>query len=278
MPGIYIAAIVAGALAFAAIGSFLAKGARSEERRLYVVLLILQLPMSALAFYYLRVPLDGWLRTAITDRDHYTIAALFYAPLTEELAKLWPLLLPWVWRQLSPANAVRIALALGLGFGLGEIAFLAERLTRSPSLAQLPWYYFGGFIAERIAVCVWHPAFTAVAVVAGARAAVLLPLGFVGAAALHFIGNFPLYLASRRLFGLTQEHWQLLLYGWTIVYTVALALLLHLLARVSGTRFFPPPMRKCRHCGEDYKAPIMGLNLGAWRYERCSRCGKSQWV
>src|SRR5688572_11950661 len=169
MPGIYIAAIVAGALAFAAIGSFLAKGARSEERRLYVVLLILQLPMSALAF-------------------------------------------------------------------------------------------------------------TAVAVVADARAAVLLPLGFVGAAALHFIGNFPLYLASRRLFGLTQEHWQLLLYGWTIVYTVALALLLHLLARVSGTRFFPPPMRKCRHCGEDYKAPIMSLNLGAWRYERCSRCGKSQWV
>jgi hypothetical protein len=278
MPGIYIAAALAGALALAAIGTFLLKGASAEERRLYAALLILQLPMSWFTFQYVRVPLDAWLRIAIADRELYTIVTLFYAPVTEELAKLWPVLLPWVWRRLVPATAVRIALALGLGFGLGEIAFLADRLARVPTMAPLPWYHFGGFVTERIAVCVWHSAFTAVVVFAAARAAVLLPLGFLGAAVLHFVGNLPIYLASRRVFGLTQEYWQLALFGWTMIYTIALALLLFLITRATGTRFLAASKRKCRFCGAEYKAPIMGLNLGAWRYERCSSCGKSQWI
>ena len=46
MPGIYIAAIIAGALALVVIGGFLVKGASAGERRLYGALLFLQLPMS----------------------------------------------------------------------------------------------------------------------------------------------------------------------------------------------------------------------------------------
>jgi hypothetical protein len=278
MPGIYIAAIVAATLALLVIGSFLVKGAAPAERRLYLALIVLQLPMSWLAFEYFRVPLDGVLRPLIPDRETYGVVTLFYAPLTEEPAKLWPLLLPFVWRNLRRENAVRVALALGLGFGIGEIAFLAARVAAVPALAPLPWYMFGGFIVERLMVCLWHAAFVAVTVAAAALALKRVPAAFAGSMALHFLGNFPIYLAALRLFGLGPADWQLLLFAWTIAYTVAMAFLIVFLARATGARFFPPRRRRCRHCGKDYKAPIMGLNFGAWRYEACTLCGKSQWV
>jgi hypothetical protein len=278
MPGIHVAAAAAAALALLVAGTFLAKGATPAERRLHGVLLLLQLPMSWLAFEYVRVPLDGVLRPLMPDRDTYGVVTLFYAPLTEEPAKLWPLLLPFVWRSLRRENAVRVALALGLGFGIGEIAFLASRVAASPALAPLPWYMFGGFVAERLMVCLWHAAFTAVAVAAASLAPARVPAAFAASMALHFLGNFPIYLAALRLFGLDAAQWQLLLFAWTIVYTVAMAFLIVFLARATGARFFPPARRLCRHCGKDYKAPIMGLNLGAWRYEACTLCGKSQWV
>jgi len=278
MPGIYIAGVVAAVIALLVIGSFLVKGASPAERRLYLALILLQLPMSWLAFEYVRVPLDAWLRPLIADRDTYGALTLFYAPLTEEPAKLWPLLLPFVWRHLRRENAVRVALALGLGFGLGEIAFLAARVAASPAMAPLPWHVFGGFIAERLMVCLWHVAFTTVTVAAAAYALARVPAAFAGSAALHFLGNFPIYLAALRLFGLGPAEWQLLLFAWTIAYTVAMAFLIFFLARATGARFFPPSRRLCRHCGKDYRAPLMGLNFGAWRYEACTLCGKSQWV
>jgi hypothetical protein len=243
MPGIYIAAIVAATLALFVLGSVLVKGATSAERRLYAVLLLLQLPMSWLTFEYVRVPLDGVLRPLIADRDAYGVLTLFYAPLTEEPAKLWPLLLPFVWRVLRRENAVRVALALGLGFGIGEIGFLAARVAAAPALAPLPWYMFGGFIAERLMVCLWHAAFTAVTVAAAAHALARVPAAFAGSMALHFVGNFPIYLAALRLFGLGAAEWQLLLFVWTVVYTVALAFLMFFLARATGARFFPTAKR-----------------------------------
>ncbi|HEY7610986.1 MAG TPA: hypothetical protein VIF14_17295 [Alphaproteobacteria bacterium] len=278
MTGIYIAAIVASALALAVMGGFLVKGASPGERRFYGGLLLLQLPMSWLAFEYVRVPLDSWIRSLIADRETYSIVTLFYAPFTEEPAKLWPLLLPWVWRRLNRANAVRVALALGLGFGIGEIAFLAARLASVPAMAALPWYGFGGFVAERLMVCLWHAAFTAVTVTAAALSAKRIPIGFLGSAALHFIGNFPIFLASLRLFGLGVPEWQLLLLGWTVVYAVAMALLLVFLARATGSNILAPRKRACRRCGAEYRPPTLALNLGAWRYERCPFCGKAQWT
>lgn len=278
MPGIYIAAIAAATLAALVAGSFLLKGAAGAERRLYLALILLQLPMSWAAFEYVRVPLDAWLRPLIADRQAYGFLTLFYAPLTEEPAKLWPLLLPFVWRRVRRENALRVALALGLGFGLGEIAFLAARVAASPAMAPLPWYMFGGFIAERLMVCLWHAAFTAVTVAAAAYSRARVPAAFAGSAALHFLGNFPIYLAALRLFGLGAAAWQIVLFAWTVVYTVAMAILIVFLARATGARFFPPRRRLCRHCGREYKAPLMGLNAGAWRYEACTLCGKSQWV
>jgi hypothetical protein len=226
MPGIYIAAVVAGALALAFAAPFFFLSGGRRRRWLPVLLLVLQLPMAAAAFRFLRVPLDGWIKSVVADPQTYTIVTLFYAPLTEEPAKLWPIFLPFVWRHLRSENAMRLALALGLGFGIGEIGFLAERLARTPALAALPWSAFGGFVIERVLVCVWHAAFVAVPVFAAARRPALIPLALLAAMALHFIGNFPIYLSAIGAFGIAREVWPLAVFGWTILYTIVLALLM----------------------------------------------------
>ena len=226
MAGIHTAALIAAGIVLAAGLALLLVLGKPQRRWLYAVLLLLQLPMSAAAFYYLRVPLDGWLSAAVADRGTYSLLAMLYAPLTEEPAKLWPLLLPFVRRRLGRENAVGVALALGLGFGIGEIGFLAERVARTPSLAALSWFAFTPFIVERVLVCVWHPAFAAVTVAAAARRPALVPVALLGSMALHFIGNFPIFLGARDVLGLGREGWQAALFGWTLFYAVLMALLL----------------------------------------------------
>ena len=230
MPGIYTAALIAAGIVVAAAAVLLFVFAQPGRRWLYRVLFVLQWPMSAAAFHYVRVPLDGWVSAAIGDRAVYVFLNMAYAPLTEEPAKLWPLLLPFVWRRLGRANAVGVALALGVGFGVGEIAFLAERLAREPAIAELPWSSFSGFVFERVLVCVWHSAFAAVTVGAAARRPALVPAALLGAMALHYLGNFPIFLASVDAFGLGPQGWSFALLAWTLVYAVLMALLLAWLA------------------------------------------------
>src|SRR5687768_1894370 len=153
MPGLYIAALVAASVALAAASPLLVLTGDRRRRWLPVLLLALQLPMCAAAFYFLRVPLDSLVKSVVPDPGLYPFVTVLYAPLTEDPAKLWPLLLPFVWKQLSIDSPMRMALALGIGFGIGEIGFLAERLARTPAIAALPWSAFGGFIIERVLVC-----------------------------------------------------------------------------------------------------------------------------
>lgn len=230
MPGLYVAALAAAGIVLAAAVALWLVFAKPERRWLYALLLALELPMSWAAFRYLRAPLDGWLAGAVADRGAYALLAMLYAPLTEEPAKLWPLLLPFVWRRLGRDNAAGIALALGIGFGLGEIGFLAEQVARAPAIAALPPEAFAGFVFERVLVCVWHPAFVAVTVAAAARRPALLPAGLLGAMALHFVGNFPIYLAARDAFGLGRAGWQQALLAWTLIYAVLMGMLLAWLA------------------------------------------------
>jgi hypothetical protein len=226
MAGVYVAALIAAGIVLSAGIVLCLAFVRPERRWLYALLLVLQLPMSWAAYHYLRAPLDGWLAGAVADRGTYALLAMLYAPVTEEPAKLWPLLLPFVWRRLGRENAVGVALALGLGFGIGEIGFLAESVARAPAMAELSAFAFHGFIFERVLVCVWHPAFTAVTVAVAARKPALIPLGLLGSMALHYLGNFPIYLAVRDAFGLGHAGWQQALLAWTLIYAVLMGLLL----------------------------------------------------
>jgi len=275
MPGIYTAAFITSALALAIIGG-LAVGTtgkkRGGDRTLLLVAIFLELPLCALAFYGVRVPVDAWLRSILGTGEAYKFLTTFYAPLTEEPAKLWPLLLAPFATRVDDRNAVRVAMALGLGFGLGEIWFLAERISHVPDLAKLPWYMLGGFISERFMVCFMHGVFTAAAVRRLRRG---LVVGVLGAMGLHYVANLPIYLANVGAFGLGLAAWKNVLGVWVPVYFLAMIALLSYFAfgkLAPGRLLFG--RAKCPACGTVYDRPFFGLNLLTKRYEPCPACRK----
>src|SRR3982751_5165983 len=130
--GIVIAPIITALLFLRGSGAALGLIAPRDERRLLALLILLELPMSVGTFYLVRRPLDGLVHGLPGDAGVYRWLTTLYAPLTEEPAKLWPLLIPLIARRVGRDNAVRAAVALGLGFGLGEIALVAKFIRDAP--------------------------------------------------------------------------------------------------------------------------------------------------
>lgn len=276
--GIYIAAAITTALSLALIGGAIWKKTPAKYHALLIVALCAQLPMSAATFYFVRLPLNrflvGWLGES---SQLYKYLTTLYAPVTEELAKVWPLIIPAFYRSINRRNMVCVAMALGLGFGLGEIWFLAERVSRAPEIARLPWYLLGGFITERFMVCVMHGVFTATAL---KQLRDRFYLGLLMAMALHFTGNFPIFMGAEGYFGWERATWQYVLSFWVTVYFLLLLMLLVFLmtGRVRRVGRVLLGRRVCPACHHRYDIPLLGINMGPWRYERCSRCKKWHWV
>jgi hypothetical protein len=267
--GTYIAAIITTVLSLALIGGFVGWRSPRNEWGLLALLLVLELPMSPLAYYGVRVPLDHAVWPRMPDVATHGFVKTFYAPVTEEPAKLWPLLIPFVGRRLSRENAVRVAMALGLGFGIGEIWFIAEILHREqPDIAALPFWQLGGFINERFMVCAIHGAFTAVAI-RGRW------FGVPAAMALHFFGNFPIYLKAINAFGWGEKVWTPIVGMWVVAYFLAmLVVLCWLLAGNWELGRLLLGHATCPDCCTVYARPLFGINLGTKRYERCPACKK----
>jgi len=276
MSGIYIAALITTAIVLAFYGSLIRHLKSPADKRLLLLGFLIALPLQPLAFYLVRVPLDRWLVNLLgKDSNLYQILTTLYAPLTEEPAKLLPLLVPAILRVIRRENFARYALAIGLGFGVGEIWFIAERLAGSPVYAPLPFYMFGGFLGERALVCLIHGAFLAVALW---RLRSNLFLGLLGAMALHYFGNFPIFLMQKNAFGLGQTAWQVIVSIWLQLYFFGS---IALLARFSGAgsigRFLFGRAR-CPECGIVYDRPFFGFNMGPKRYERCRGCKRWHWM
>jgi hypothetical protein len=161
---------------------------------------------------------------------------LLYAPLTEEPAKLWPLLLPAFRRSIARGNAVRAAMALGLGFALGEMGFVASLVARQPEMLRLPFYQFSGFFFERLATCILHGGFTATALcrlpALGRNGNAGFAMGLAAAFALHLLGNAPIVIVAA--LGLAPAASQMILGNWVIVYAMAMGGLLGFYARSLG--------------------------------------------
>lgn len=224
MKGIYIAAIITTALSLTIVGGIILRKTSRKELPLLITALLLQIPMCAVAFNFIRLPLDKWLQGLLgRGSEAYKFLATLYAPLTEEPIKLWVLLIPWFISQLNEKNVVRIAMAIGLGFGIGEMWFIAAKLAKIPLIASLPWYSLGGYISERFMVCVMHGAFTAVALRQLRKAFIM---GILAAMFLHFIGNFPIFLAGNNFGGLGKSTWQIILSVWVPLYFLAMVALL----------------------------------------------------
>lgn len=221
MHSIYIAAIIPTVLALGVVGGLVIWRAPRECRKLLLVIVLLELPMSALAFYLIRQPIDGLLQRVISPfSDGYRLIATWYAPLTEEPVKLWVLLIPLVFKSVKRSNFVFFTLAIGIGFGIGEIWMLAYEFSKVPAFASLAWYAFGGFMQERFLVCIMHGAFTAGALMLFRKK--LFIVGFLIALMLHYIGNFPIFLAAVNFAGLSTGDWQTIVFIWTQLYFLVL--------------------------------------------------------
>jgi hypothetical protein len=270
---IYIAAILTTTLAVAIFGPMIAKLRLPANPRLLWLAFLIVLPLEPASFYFVRVPLDHWL-TALLGKDSAALHWLvtFYAPLTEEPAKLVPLLVPAIRRDISRANFGRYALAIGLGFAIGEMWFIAEIIARNPKFAGVPFYFFGGYLSERLMVCLFHSAFVGVALACLRNR---FALGVAGAMALHWLGNFPIFLMASNAFGMGPTLWAIAIQVWIIAYFVgALALISYFVfGHVSPGRLFYG-RRKCPECGAEYDASLFAfaINLGTRRYERCPAC------
>mgnify|MGYP007070990178 CR=1 FL=1 len=198
--GLLQAAVIVALYALVVYGALLARRAPASERALLVALVVMELPMSAAAFHGVRVPLDGLVRQWLgAGHPAYPWVAILYAPLTEEPAKLLPLALPWVMRRVNDRNADRAAWALGLGFGVGEALFLAALLwERVPSM---PWYAYGGFMAERFMVALVHGLTVRAALRAWTATPPQRARGVATAMAMHLALNLPILLAALGWFG-----------------------------------------------------------------------------
>ena len=277
MHGIYLTAILTTGIAIAIFGPLIHKLKMPANERLVWLAAVVALPLQPLAFYLVRVPLDHWIvghlgSTSLT----YQWLTSFYAPLTEEPAKLIPLLIPAIRRDISAVNFVRYALAIGVGFAIGEMWFIAERITHIPAFNGMPFYQFGGYVGERLMVCLFHSAFVSVALwQLGRRFA----LGFAGAATLHWLGNFPILLMAWNVGGLGKTFWTVVIQVWLLFYVFGA---LALFSWFTFGRIAPGRMlfgrRHCPECGGDYDAPLFGLNFGIRRYERCPHCRHWHWT
>ncbi len=277
MMGILVAAVLATAIAAAIVLPALCWRRLPSERRFLLVIVLVNLPLNALAFHGVRMPVEHWLSDALAAWPGLlTAIRLCYAPLTEEPAKLLVFCIPWVWRQVQRSNLPQVALAVGLGFGVGEAWMIAHLLSSKPEIAALPWYGLLGFVFERVVVCFIHAAFTSVALLGLVRRRFGIALVMIGAAMLwHFLVNFPLYLAGTAAFGLGKDAWSIMLMCWIPLCTIAAVLWLAHVAGWSLRHVLVPGRARCPSCGVIYQPSLLlSLNFFDRRYERCPACKK----
>jgi RsiW-degrading membrane proteinase PrsW (M82 family) len=191
------APLVVTAIALGVEGTILVRTAPREDRTLVAGAILATLPMCFVAYHLVRMPLDHVVeRLTLGHFSLLSFLRMFGAPLTEEPAKLWPLLLPFFRRRITSRNAVHVGAALGLGFGVGEAWFVAGMFLGAPSVELLPWYALSGYVLERCLVCVVHGGATAMAIAALPYGGRRFALGVGLAMTFHFLTNFPIYLVS----------------------------------------------------------------------------------
>lgn len=265
--GILIAAGIATAISALTIGGLLAWRSSRSERWLLLILVLVQIPASPLLFYCLRVPLEARLEHWVADANTRRIMALFYRPIFEELLKLWPLLIPSIWKSTTAGNRVWRALALGLGFGIGELWLLAQIVYRDdPVTANMEVWRLFGFINERVMVCLIHGALTAVALHQFGPG---LPI----AMGLHGLGNLPIYFQEISAFGLSAATWAVLVRAWVLWYFFAMCSLVwmmvggdfHLIWLLFGDA-------TCPFCGMVYPRATLTWSLRLIHHDHCPRC------
>jgi len=159
--------------------------------------MLITLPFSTIVNLLIKKPVYELLASSLNVSSELSVTmplwflllVLFLSPITEEAIKLFPLVARRVRRMIDGSSALWIGMAFGMGFGVGEIWYLAWGFSISPEFAGYPFYYFVGFIIERVAVVFIHGVMTAVAVTGFMEGRKRLLMGYVGAVLLHAITN-----------------------------------------------------------------------------------------
>ena len=126
-------------------------------------------------------------------------------------------------------------------------------------VGALPFYQFGGYVVERLMVCVFHAAFVSMTLWRLRRR---FALGLAGAMALHWLGNFPILLMAWNVGGMGKTFWALAVQCWLLAYFVGAMALLFCFGfrRVTLTKPFYG-RRHCPECGGNYDAPAFRSQL-----------------
>lgn len=270
MQGIWGAAIATTLIMTVAIGFMFWRYAPRAHIGMLVLALMLQLPMSALAYYLVREPIINQLQPLFGHSSIYRWGQFLYAPLIEEPAKLWPALLPFFARRIDRGPTLAwYGLALGTGFAIGEAWFIGEIIARSGRYAEMPWWGFGGFISERALVATFHAATVATALRGWRCWRGGLALGLAVGMLMHLfcnlpIGIFPLIFPANMVPSIMS------------LFTLALCASGALLLRYYGTgevsASIPGTSTTCPKCQATHERSFLALNLGFIRVERCPAC------
>ncbi|SFI81076.1 YitT family protein [Planctomicrobium piriforme] len=275
-----LVSVLLGACLF---GAILVRIARRGDRLALACCLLSALPMCWVMFHFVRMPLDRLLVEWLTPQSGVlTALRLMYAPMTEEPAKLWILLIPWVRKQIRRDNLAAFALALGLGFALGEMVTVAQLVAiKDPRVLQMPWYELSGFILERNLTCLIHSGMTGIALVIW-RCGPGMFVGLPTAMLAHFLVNLPIALAGWASLGRNHPFFAIALLYWVVLcYLLSLVFLAWLhTGSVKKLGLFMFGRAKCPTCGAVFDRRLkfavnFGFNL---RYERCPMCGKWNWT
>lgn len=276
-----IASLITAAISSGSVLFLLYSTAKPKTLRILLTASACTLPMCWVMFHFIRLPIDQWLlRTSPNDNVLFWIRAA-YAPVTEEPAKLWPLVFPFIRRSLTSHNLAFFAIALGSGFAVGEVFTVADLIqNKMPHIAGLPWYHLFGFISERLMTVAIHSGVTATALLVMSRGAGLIA-GLSASVSLHFIVNLPIALSKSGWFESSPLTALVVLQIWITLCCISSVTFLLWISggdRELGLTIYGTAI--CPSCGSQYPRSILkGLNFGFdLRLEPCAACRKWHWT
>jgi uncharacterized membrane protein YhfC len=196
VPGITFITVLLLIIALLLWGGFIYTFSGNQKK--YLWLLLLEIPFSVIVNVWIKRPLvdlvgniSGQVEVQGLQTPLWFLAfLLFMPPIVEEAVKLIPLGLPIIGRMIQPSkSAIYTGLALGGSFGIGEALYVAYETAQNTFFKSMPWYFFTGFLSERLLVIFLHGALTALVIVGISKGMRGGLLAYLFAVLLHAMAN-----------------------------------------------------------------------------------------
>jgi RsiW-degrading membrane proteinase PrsW (M82 family) len=226
MHGIYFATLISIVI-FIFVYLVLTKKTRLQKNFniSILILFVISLFESYLAFHYIRIPLDDLIKHYANIIHNkvpiwYCFVTFLYAPVIEEIVKVLPILvLPLYKNNITKKNIVLYGSMIGLGFGIGEMFLISSFIAKDIAFIGCKWYHFYGYIYERIISCFCHQIFTIVAL-SGIEKGDIKYLFY--AMVLHAISNIAAFFYQYGFINANSNFVQYFLLCYPLIFVVAI--------------------------------------------------------